>query len=186
VVHELVFRAATVEDAQAIARVNHLTWLDAYRGLIPDSDLDSLDLNSLTDKWTQNLVATNSREATYVVLVGDSIVAYSRFYPSVDSDDNPVSIATIGSMYVLPDFQCKGIGRRMMEIVLVAIEDCAYVEATLHVLTENLKARKFYESLGWQEDAAPIIAGAEDETVSKTRYRIAVESTRRGAPSIRS
>lgn len=102
-------REAVIEDAPALASVNYLTWLHAYRGLIPDSELDSISLESLTDQWIQNLSTVNSRGNTLVALDCNSIVAYSRFYPSVDPDDDRDRVATIGSMYVYPEFQRIGI-----------------------------------------------------------------------------
>jgi len=168
---EFAIREAVIEDAAAIARVNQLTWLHAYRGLIPDSTLDSLDLESLTDRWMQNLRPDNPRSNTFVVIHGDSIIAYSRFYPSVDPDDDKDRVATVGSMYVIPEFARKGIGRELMQVVLEAAETHDFREATLHVLAANKRARKFYEDLGWEKDLDIDFEPVDKETVPKVRYR---------------
>lgn len=164
-------REAVIEDASAIARVNYSTWQHTYHGLIPDSDLDSLNIELLTDNWKQNLSLHNPRINTYVVLDSDLLVAYSRFYPSIDPDDDPDRVATIGSMYVDPEFQRKGIGRTLMETVLEAAKNHGFTEATLHVLAANERARKFYEDLGWEEDLVADMEGSLEETVPKVRYR---------------
>lgn len=109
---EFAIRDAVIEDAPAIARVNYLTWLHAYRGLIPDSELDSLDLEFLTEQWNQNLSLAKPRSSTLVVMNGESLIAYSRFYPSADPDDAQDQVATIGSMYVNPDFHSHNIATR--------------------------------------------------------------------------
>lgn len=168
---EFAIRIAVIEDAPAIARVNYLTWLHAYRGLIPDSELDSLNLEFLSGQWNQNLSLTNPRSSTYVVTNNESLIAYSRFYPSVDPDDDQGRVATIGSMYVSPDFQGSGIGRELMRAVLTAAKEHAFTEATLHVLVANKRAREFYENLGWERDKEADIEGSGEDRGSKVRYR---------------
>lgn len=168
---EFAIRDAVMEDAPGIAKVNYLTWLHAYRGLIPDSELDSLNLASLTDQWKQNLSLANPRGGTFVVVNSHSVIAYSRFYPSIDRDDDEDRVATIGSMYVNPEFQRKGIGHKLMEAVLVAAKMHGFAEVTLHVLAANERAREFYENLGWEKDLDVDIGGLDEETVSKVRYR---------------
>lgn len=168
---EFTIRDAAIEDAPAIARVNYLTWLHAYRGVLPDSEIDSLNLDSLTDQWIQNLSAADSRSGTFVVMKGATLIAYSRFYPSVDPDDDQARVATIGSMYVDPEFQRRGVGRKLMGAVLEAAREREYAEGTLHVLTANKRAQEFYESLGWERDLDADIAGSADEGAPKVRYR---------------
>ncbi len=168
---EIAIRDAAIEDAPAIARVNYLTWLHTYRGLIPDLEFDSLNVEALTDKWKQNLSMTNPRIGTFVATSSGSIVAYSRFYPSVDPDDDRNRVATIGSMYVDPEFQREGIGHKLMSAVLDAAKNHGFTEATLHVLAANTRAREFYEGLGWERDSDADIEGSNVETVPKVRYR---------------
>ena len=112
-----------------------------------------MNVDSLTDKWKQNLRIANPKIGTFVATSRESIVAYSRFYPSVDPDDDPNRVATIGSLYVDPEFQRKGIGQNLMSAVLEAAKNHGFKEATLHVLVANIQAREFYESLGWGKDS---------------------------------
>lgn len=168
---EFTIREAILEDAWAIANVNYLTWLHAYRGLIPDSELDSLNLEALTDQWKQNLTVVSSLGITFVAMDSGSIVAYSRFYPSVDPDDDQIIVATIGSLYVNPEFERKGIGRKLMATILEAVKRHDFKEATLHVLVNNQRARRFYEHLGWEEDPEAVIGESDSGRVSKVRYR---------------
>lgn len=169
---KFAIRDAVIEDAPAIARVNYLTWSNAYRGIVPDSELDALNIDSLTELWSKNLNSVHSRGGCLVVVARGDLIAYSRFYPSEDSDDDPRRVVTIGSMYVNPESQRKGIGRQLMEEVLVAAKKHDYTEATLHVLTGNERARKFYEFLGWVADLDVIIGKSGDQTVPKMRYRM--------------
>ena len=106
-----------------------------------------------------------------VVVNGDFVIAYSRFYPSVDPDDDQGRVATIGSMYLDPEFWRKGIGRRLMETVLETAKSHDFTETTLHVLASNKRARAFYENLGWELDIDAELDNSMRETVPKVRYR---------------
>jgi GNAT superfamily N-acetyltransferase len=169
--HIFTVRVAGVEDARAIASINLSSWLHAYRGIIPDLELDSMDLDSLTDQWKQNLRNEDSSSCTFVAVQDEMLIAYSRFYPTVDPDDDQARVATIGSMYVDPEFQRRGIGGGLMMAVINAVRERGFIEATLHVLAANHRAREFYESLGWEEDLKAAIAGSSDESTTKVRYR---------------
>ena len=46
-----LIREADVEDAEGLARVNVISWQAAYRGLIDQAFLDSLDLQGRTQSW---------------------------------------------------------------------------------------------------------------------------------------
>ncbi len=168
---ELVIRKAEFDDAPAIAQVSYLTWLHAYRGIIPDAELDALNLESVTEKWVQILSLTIPKGDTFVAINGESIIAYSRFYPSVDSDDDRDRVATVGSLYVHPDFQHQGVGRELMGEILEAARRHGFTEVTLHVLVANERARKFYEFLDWERDLDAVIESTDGETSPKVRYR---------------
>lgn len=168
---EIVIRDAGFGDAPAIAKVSYLTWLHAYRGIIPDAELDALNLESVTDKWVQILSLVSPKSGTLVAIYDGSLIAYSRFYPTLDSDDDRDMVATIGSIYVHPDFQHKGIGRELMRKILETVKGHGFTEATLHVLAANETARKFYEFLGWERDLDAVIERSDEEAVPKVRYR---------------
>ena len=168
---EFVIREAEFDDAPAIAKVNYLTWLHAYRGILPDAELDALNLESVTDKWVQILSLAIPKSGTFVATNDESLIAYSRFYPSLDSDDDPNMVVTIGSIYVHPDFQHQGVGREIMRKILESSKSHGFTEATLHVLAANERARKFYEFLDWERESDAVIERSDEETLPKVRYR---------------
>ena len=43
-------RLAAIDDANAIARVQAEGWRSAYRGIVPDDYLDSIDIDSWADR----------------------------------------------------------------------------------------------------------------------------------------
>lgn len=168
---EIIIREAAIDDAPAIAKVSYLTWLHAYRGIIPDAELDALNIESVTGKWAEILSLPIPRGGTLVAIKNETIIAYSRFYPSADSDDDNDKVATIGSIYVHPDYQHQGVGREMIGKVLRAVTSYGYTEVTLHVLAANERARKYYEFWGWQQDLSAVIETSNEESTPKVRYR---------------
>lgn len=128
-------------------------------------------MESLTERWKQNLSLANPRSGTFVVVSSDSLVEYSRFYPSMDPDDDQARVSTVGSMYINPEFHRKGIGRKLMGTVLGAARELDCSEATLHVLAANERAWKFYEDVGWKKGLDADIGGSDKKTVPKARYR---------------
>jgi len=164
-----VIRRATVRDVQELAKVNLDSWTEAYRHLLPASEIDSLTPETLAESWHQHLTNPLPRSETWVVAQSDTVLAYSRFYPSIDSDDDSTKVATIGSIYVLPERWREGLGGSLISVVLEAIRDYGFTEATLHVLVANQRAREFYERDGWVLDAE--YADVTDATSPKLRYR---------------
>jgi hypothetical protein len=66
-------RPAVSADAAAIATVQVRSWRAAYRGLLPQEELDALDIGRRTETWTRILAASQwPRSGT--------LVAARRFY----------------------------------------------------------------------------------------------------------
>ena len=80
-------------------------------------------------------------------------------------------VATIGSIYVHPEFQHHGVGRSLIKKISRAAKVQGLKGVTLHVLVANERARSFYQYLGWEEDLDPAIEGLDQTTTQKVRYR---------------
>ena len=52
-------RSARIEDAPQIAHVHVRSWQGAYRGLLPEAYLDSLDPVQRASTWTRRLAETD-------------------------------------------------------------------------------------------------------------------------------
>lgn len=48
-------REATLQDAADIARVHIMAWQETYRGIAPQTYLDSLDINERIESWKSRL-----------------------------------------------------------------------------------------------------------------------------------
>ena len=169
---EFEIREAQLGDVPAIALVSYETWPDTYRGMISEEKINSRTIETITEPWRQILSLPLPRGCTLVAFRNEAIVAYSRFYPSRDIDDDQDEVATIGSIYVLPAFQQQGVGRALMHGIVATAKNQGFIEVTLHVLAANERARKFYEYLGWEQDLNPIIENTDEDPTPKVRYRM--------------
>src|SRR5947208_195366 len=78
-------RAATVEDARAIAEVHVAGWRAAYRGQMPDALLDSLSVDERAEKrrrWIANPTSVDHR--TWVAERDGRILGFANTGPIRD------------------------------------------------------------------------------------------------------
>jgi len=59
------------------------------------------------------------------------------------------NLAMLSKLYVLPNFQGKGIAFELYKTVLNYVITCGFKELNLSVYSGNLKAKSFYEKQGF-------------------------------------
>lgn len=138
---------AQPEDAQAIVNVLHKTWLATYPNKelgITVEDIEESYKDSFLDenlkKLADKIARLNTNEKRLVAKVGDSIVGVSTMVKNEDNNQ-------LKTIYVLPEFQGKGIGYMLWE---EGKKFCDPMKKTIvHVATYNQKAIDFYKKLGF-------------------------------------
>jgi len=167
----MCIREARLEDAPGIARVHIQTWRVAYRGLIPDSILEDLDLQERTQLWRKNLSRPNVW--IFVAVQEDSVVGFCSLAPARDEEEDSKTVAEVTSIYVDPDKWGKGCGKALSEAALQKARLYGFQEMVLWVLRENSRARDFYEHLGFQLGGAGNAKGfAPGLLIPQVRYRL--------------
>ena len=163
-------RVATVDDAEAIAGVHVRSWQRAYRGLIPDAYLDTLAVERRREVWSRILAETDlPRTGAFVLQDGPDVIGFVHVAPTRD-DDVPGSTGEITAIYLTPDAWGRGGGRQLMDAAEAALEAAGFATATLWVLETNLRARRFYERLGWVPDGARKLEERGDFVLVEVRY----------------
>lgn len=100
-----------------------------------------------------------------------AIAGFCRFGPSRE-DDVPPNTFEIYALNVEPTLWRRGVGRFLVERVLVEAAARAYQTCTLWTLIQNTRARCFYERLGFELDGATRTEAAEtDYPLREVRYR---------------
>ena len=143
-------RRATPADADALAKVHVDSWRTAYRGLVPDSQLDSLDYDRRAEGFWESL--SGQREETYVVEQDGDALGFLTIGGCRDEDVDQEATGEIWGIYLAPQHWRKGIGHLLCRYGERILKSRSYRTATLWVFAENEQARGFYEAMGYRAD----------------------------------
>jgi ribosomal protein S18 acetylase RimI-like enzyme len=146
----MIIRRMSSEDSAGIGRVHALTWKTTYRGIIPDSYLDAIQIEEWQQRWIPNLnnpapntfghVAENEED--------NEIVGFVRGGPT-RNPELPYR-AELYAIYILEAYQQRGLGRRLVQALAKDLQSVGFSDMLLWVLEENHASRRFYEALGGQ------------------------------------
>lgn len=162
-----VVRLARGDDAPGIARVHVRAWQHAYRGIVPDAVLDALDEEKRTADWRGWL--RRDGHLPLVAELGQELVAFCSLVASRDADA-ALSTGEIMAIYVSPEHTRRGTGRALLD-ASVARAQGRYRALTLWVLTDNVRARRFYEVCGFVADGAQQQVAIGGAHLHEVRYR---------------
>lgn len=166
----MTIRTATPDDAAAIAHVHVRSWQVAYRGIIPDEALGSLDHGRFTGLW-ENRLQDDLAEADTKTLVaehGGAVVSFAGFGPMDDPEapeGDGARVMDLNSFYSLPEVWGGGINRTLAAAVHECMLQGPWDKAVLWVLTANPRARRFYEARGWEDTGIVVDKGLLRGTV---------------------
>ena len=114
---ECFVRDAVATDALGIAEVHTTTWKTSYRGVLPDTLLESLSVARRAERWTNMIGSRGStRQCIFVSeMVDRRIVGFASAGPQGSATGSevgdPAYDAEILCIYVLPSHQRMGIGK---------------------------------------------------------------------------
>ena len=157
-------RLATADDADAVETVRVRGWRVAYRHVFPPAELDALPVDGT--RWRPRLETPPPGWSTFVAEDGEGVVGFASVGPSRDGD----GAGELYAIYVDPDAWSTGAGRALL---LRAEEQLRgeYAVATLWVLEDNPRARRFYEAGGWEADGAAKAEVRLGVRATEVRYR---------------
>ncbi len=139
-------RAAVAADATAIAKIHIDTWRDTYAGLIPDRILLKMSERVHVAMWSAELARSRSDGAILVAHdTGAGVIGFGSC-GRVRVADPPYS-GEVFTLYVYPDFQGNGIGKRLLEALFRRLLKQDLGSALIWVLADN-PARFFYQAMG--------------------------------------
>jgi len=168
----VVVRAATPDDARAIAEVHVAAWRWAYRDDLPAAFLDGLTVDDREREWSERLTP-DGRGGALVALEDGVLVGFCSFGPSRD-DGAPDRTAEILTIYLLEDAVSRGIGRALFAAATDRLRDLGYTRATLWVMASNERSRRFYERAGWSWDGTTSDHRFDCANVPIVRYAAAL------------
>jgi len=162
---KIVVRKAVPGEEYDVNRVIIRTWKTSYRGLIDDGYLDALDegdasrLDRLRSKIEDGCVCVAS--------AGGGPIGSAVFGPAMDGERG--ASGELYSLYVLPEYQRSGAGRRLFGAVRGELRLRGYRTMIIKCLTGN-SACRFYE----KEGARPV--GSSEHVLGGKSYGLTVFS----------
>ncbi len=130
---DVTIRRANAHDASEIARVHVATWQSAYKGIVPQPHLDSLDVTAWEQSWKEWLGRTDSS-----VFVAEEEGALCGFIgggplrePVGDCD------CEIYAIYVLANMQKRGVGRDLISSLAGDLKKQGFASPAVWVLADN-------------------------------------------------
>ena len=142
----VTIRTATFRDATGIARVHVETWRDTYAGVVPDHVLLGMSRRHQAALWSEALGGHRSRQKVLVAEDGVAgVVGFGSCGPA-NRVDLPYE-GEVYTLYVLPDYQGKGIGKELLGRLFGVLLRKGLRSALIWVLADN-PARFFYQAIG--------------------------------------
>jgi ribosomal protein S18 acetylase RimI-like enzyme len=143
---EITITTAKPEDARVLAQIKQVIWLATYRNAelgIDEKDILSKDFlcEERIAKRAEHMQRDDGINHTLVARVGGEIVGYGRAVKGVDFNE-------IVTLYLLPKWQGRGIGSRLMRQELDWLGE--EKDVVLGVVLYNAKAIRFYEKFGFK------------------------------------
>ena len=135
--------------AEEIAAVRIKTWQSAYKGIVPDSFLNSMSVESKVKSYK---FGSDLEPGHYFFAVksGSKIIGFLYLCKYREADIE--GMGEIGGIYLLPEFHSKGIGAQMMQFSIDFLKGKSYKQIGIWVLEQNEKAISFYKKFGFEID----------------------------------
>ena len=136
---------ATEEDIKGRAFVHFTSWRETYSGIIGD---DYLERVMTQEKCYE--IAKRFPDNCLVAKDGGSVVGFVCY--GEYRGGGLEGAGEISSIYVLGEYQRRGVGRALMDAALSKLSE--FGKVALWVLKDNEKAIDFYKKLGFYPDGA--------------------------------
>ena len=151
---EIAVRPWTEEDLPSVRHITWETWVATYSPFVPVEDLRSY----FDTHYSLEALRTFFHAETtggFVALVDEECAGYVRngFSPSEKR-------FYVMSLYILPEYQGRGLGHRLMEASERAAEGYDVDRVWLGVMEQNTKTLEWYRRMGFQfVEQAPFTMG---------------------------
>ncbi|MDQ0110741.1 GNAT family N-acetyltransferase [Paenibacillus harenae] len=140
----MYIRKASLEDAKGIAKVHVDSWKSTYKHIISDEFLNNLSYDQRSDLWNRNI----SKHGNYVFVALNNEEEIIGFADCGKRESNNIdNSGDLTSIYLLEEYQGKGIGKQLLKTLFLQFEDLGYNKVFVEVLKDN-KTRYFYEYYG--------------------------------------
>ena len=146
----MLIRRACAEDAEFIESTRIAAWKAAYRGVIPEAFLASLDPAKNLGRLRAALNADPPPFLVSVSEVQGEVVAFSILgRPRYETNQ---FTAELWALNVHPVHWRKGVGQRLVMKALADAKDQGFSSVELWCIRSNAAAHRLYEACGFEPD----------------------------------
>jgi ribosomal protein S18 acetylase RimI-like enzyme len=146
----ITYRIASVADAPALANLGAQTFTDTFGHLYQPDDLAIFLQNHTVDSWTREL-ADPAFEVRIAARDG-VLVGYVKLGPPHLPFEPRGEAAELRQLYVIEEMKGQGVAPALMDWAIERARDRRADHLYLSVFTDNHRARRFYEKLGFEAE----------------------------------
>lgn len=141
----IVFQKGIPGDGALIASTRQKAWAATYRGIFPDNEIDCFNYAWHIQRDEQRLRRPDF--FYYLVMDGRQCVGYFSYGKMAEGAYKDFRFR-LQSLYLLPDYQGQGIGKKIMEQVFDACREMGFDKLFWDCSPHNMPAIGFYEHIG--------------------------------------
>jgi GNAT superfamily N-acetyltransferase len=150
-------RPARPQDAEAVARVQLVTWRTAYRAVLPLAVLDGWDERAAVASWRAAVTSPPTPgHGVLVAVEGDEVVGFAAYGPPELSPGEAANEAgpttEIAPMLVEPRWGRRGHGSRLLAAVADLARATGAARLQVWLPEADEASARFFESAGWAEE----------------------------------
>lgn len=136
-------RLARKEDCDKLSKLKQRVWNETYRNIYSDEKIDNFDYERNSQKFL-NMI--NNPDIELYVVENNNLVGYMEYGKPIRAYKNYKQ--EIGLLYLLKEYQRKGIGKELFNIASDKIKEKGYDEFFVFCNKYNNKAQEFYKKMG--------------------------------------
>jgi GNAT superfamily N-acetyltransferase len=151
-------RAASADDAEAIAGVQAAAWRTVYADLLPAEVIDDLKSSGARDQWRAAVSSPPSpRHRVLVAMSGADVVGFTAFGPAEDPDLVALVDAELSALSVRPDRLREGHGSRLVNAAVDHLRGDGFRDVRVWLAAPggpDDRLHAFLSGAGWAPDGA--------------------------------
>jgi GNAT superfamily N-acetyltransferase len=189
---EVSVRPARPADAEAIARVQVITWRTAYRALLPAAVLDEWDEPAAVQAWRTAVTAPPTPgHGLLVALDGDVVTGYAAYGPAeLATGELPLpggGTDEVTALLVEPRWGRRGHGSRLLAAVADLAAAAGVVRLQMWLPEEDPATSRFLDGAGWAPAGWVRTLDTGTSTIRQLRWHTLLSDTEsdeidRGSP----
>ena len=161
----VAYRAATRDDAEALAELGAQTFTDTFGHLYQPDDLEIFLQNHSTANWEKEL-----SDPAFEVRIAERngrLVGYLKLGPPHLPFEPRGEAAELRQLYVVEEMKGQGIAHNLIRWAIERSRDLGADYLYLSVFTENHRARRFYEKYDFEPEGtyAFMVGSHADEDI---------------------